>query len=101
MLGGQSYNSVSFADNLSDLKQNKQGENQVSSFEKVYVLLEYLDWDVEVNTDILWMVPKSQNVHDILPLFVNVSACNNHPEKDGSDREEHAQWVVGLGRAKD
>lgn len=43
MLGRQSYDRVSFSDDLPDLKQNKSCENEVGRLEEVYVLLEDLD----------------------------------------------------------
>lgn len=43
MLCGQSYNRVSFTDNLSDLEQNKCSKNQICCLEEIDVLFEYFD----------------------------------------------------------
>ena len=87
MLRSQSNNRVSFTDNLPDLKQYKRSKKEVGSFEEIDMLLENFDWDIEVNADVLWVVFERQDVDDVLPLLVYVGPRDNHPEKDGGDRE--------------
>ena len=47
------------------------------------------------------MVLEGEDVHDVLPLLVDVGPGDYHPEKNGGNREKYAQRIILLGGTED